>query len=478
MAKKKIISVEAELASDEVAFCKFDSDTSLLDWDIILFKPVINELVTYSEHYQGKPSLYDSNSFHLKERSEHWRREIKDAVESGKTVIVFLAALIEVFIDTGRRQFSGTGRNQKTTRIVDKYSNYNCIPIDITPVKTTGSAMRLVPRGAEIISSYWKEFEKRSKYKVVLSGENIPTCITTQNGEKTVAAIYRCKNSNGVLILLPDIDFYDEDFLVEKDEEQVWTKEAEVFSHKMINAVVALDKVLKNEGESTPEPDWAREQVYQLAKEAEVRANLLKVEDKLEKFQGQKDQLLSELRDLGRLRNLLFEKGKLLEYAILDALTILGFKTAQYKDTESEFDVVFESNEGRLIGEAEGKDNKAVNIDKLRQLEMNIHEDLERDEINEPAKAVLFGNAYRLEPIKDRSDPFTAKCTSAAERSSTALIFTPDLFLVARHLSDKKDARFATRCRKAILNTVGRVKFPDLPEKKSSPITDVVESET
>ena len=185
MARKKIISVEAELASNEVEYCKFDSDTSLLDWDIILFKPEIYELANYSDHYQGKPSLYDSSSFRLKERSEHWRREIKNAVESGKTVIIFLTDLYEVFIDTGRREYSGTGRNQKTTRIVDEYNNYQCIPASINPVKTKGNAMRLAPRGAELISSYWKEFEESSRYKVVLSGEKIPTCITTKNGEKS-----------------------------------------------------------------------------------------------------------------------------------------------------------------------------------------------------------------------------------------------------------------------------------------------------
>jgi hypothetical protein len=48
--------------------------------------------------------------------------------------------------------------------------------------------------------------------------------------------------------------------------------------------------------------------------------------------------------------------------------------------------VVFESEEGRLIGEAEGKDNKAINVDKLRQLSMNIHEDIQREEVTTPAK--------------------------------------------------------------------------------------------
>jgi hypothetical protein len=34
MSKKKILSVEIELASDDVKYCEFDSDTSLLDWTL------------------------------------------------------------------------------------------------------------------------------------------------------------------------------------------------------------------------------------------------------------------------------------------------------------------------------------------------------------------------------------------------------------------------------------------------------------
>lgn len=162
----------------------------------------------------------------------------------------------------------------------------------------------------------------------------------------------------------------------------------------------------------------------------------------------------------------MYEKGKPLEFAILDALKILGFSVTQYEDADSEFDAVFESKEGRLIGEVEGKDNKAINIDKLRQLALNIHEDLQRDEVSEPAKSVLFGNAYRLLQLDERPNPFTDKCISAASVSSTALVFTPDLFNVAKYLRDNKDAKFAIGCRKAILKSVGRVIFPEIPTSK------------
>ncbi len=462
MSKKKITSVGFELASEDIKYKEFDSDESLLDWDIVLFKPSIDEFISYAETYQGKPSLSDSSSFRLKERTEHWRREIKDSMNNGKTVIVFLSDLEEIFIDTGERTYSGTGRNQKTTIMVTNYDNYKCIPFKLQPVKTKGSAMKLCPKRGEILASYWKEFESYSHYKVVLNSDNIPSSILTKSGDKPVGAIYKSKESYGALILLPDIDFYDKSFL-KVSEEYDWNKEAFSFASRLLKSILAIDKSLKNIGETTPEPSWVKNSKYELSEEKILKSNLLKLEDRLEQVLAQKETLLEELKNTGKLRNLLFEKGKLLEYAIIAALNILGFKTSQYRDGESQFDVVFESDEGRLIGEAEGKDNRPINIDKLRQLEMNIYEDLERDEIDEPAKAVLFGNGYRLSKIDERSDPFTAKCMSSALRTSTALVNTPDLFNVCQYLADKRDKRFATKCRKAILKGVGLVSFPEPP---------------
>ena len=125
MSTKKILTVGLELASSDTEYASFRSKMSLLDWDIVLFKPQIGDFISsYGDFYQGKPSLSDSSSFQLKECCEHWRREIKQAVEAGKTVVIYLPSLFEVYVDTGERTYSGTGRNQKTTRHVALYSNY------------------------------------------------------------------------------------------------------------------------------------------------------------------------------------------------------------------------------------------------------------------------------------------------------------------------------------------------------------------
>jgi len=157
MSARRILTIGFELASLDKQYESFQSKTSLLDWDIVLFKPQISDF-SYYEYFQGKPSLSDSASFQLKESCEHWRREIKQALETGKTVIVVLPSFEEVYVDTGQRSYSGTGRNQRTTRHVTVYNNYQAIPATLSPATATGSFMKLSARNADVLAPYWAEF--------------------------------------------------------------------------------------------------------------------------------------------------------------------------------------------------------------------------------------------------------------------------------------------------------------------------------
>ena len=464
---KNILTIGFELASGATETA-FRSKASLLDWDIILFKPLISEFIgSYDDQYKGKPSLGDASSFQLKEACEHWRREIKQAIDNGKTVIVFMPPIEEVYVDTGQREFSGTGRNQKTVRIVAQYPNYMALPLSMTLVDASGSAMKHAAHGADILAPFWAEFGPVSEYKVLLPEKTDGTCLVTKSGNRPVGAIIRSKDSAGSLVLLPDIDFYPDSFFEEKEDEQIWSTEAERFAARLTAAVVALDSALHNSTEIKPEPEWSADPKYALAKEQDLRSKLLEAERQVEEAQKRKEEVLEELKSAGRLRVLLYEKGKQLENGIIEALQLLGFHTAPYRDGSSEFDVVFECSEGRLLGEAEGKDTKAINIDKLRQLAMNVHEDLQREEVKSPAKGVLFGNGYRLTPPTDRKIQFTDKCVTAAQSSSTALIATIELYVAAQHLAEQNNDQYAKLCREKILAGVGLVTLPQPPSKAS-----------
>ena len=196
---------------------------------------------------------------------------------------------------------------------------------------------------------------------------------------------------------------------------------------------------------------------------------ILEIQAGLSNLEQKRQHVELELANAGSFKALLFEQGRALEAAVLEAMRLLGFMANNYRDSDSEFDVILDCPEGRCIGEIEGRDNKPIAIEKMRQLEINIYEDLDREEISEPAKAILFGNAYRLMPPADRPAHFTQKCKNAARRTNTALIRTRDLFTVAKALVDTPDPEFAAACREAIFETSGEeVKFPTPPDSDAA----------
>ena len=327
-----------------------------------------------------------------------------------------------------------------------------------------------------VFAPYWSAVGKISEFKVLLSGEGVKPIIQTKTGQKIVGARLQYKNAEGNLFLLPYIDFNHEKHTYENEEdnETYWTEEAVVLGKKLIDSICAVDKAIKSSGEISAIPDWLMQDKFILPKEKKIRSKLVGIELKIDELQKQKERCEQDISEESILKHLLYENGKTLEAAVHIALKLIGFTVSHFEDSESEFDVVFESNEGRLIGEVEGKDSKAINIDKLRQLEMNIHEDFSKDDVDEIAKGALIGNAYRLSEPEEREEYFTTKCLTAAARSSTALISTIDLFYIAKYLSGKRNKQFAKECRQAIIAAIGIVAFPDIPEatKESESIID------
>lgn len=466
---KKIVSVGMLLAAENVDHVEFVSKASLLDWDIILFRPDITNLISYGygdSSFQGKLCLSDHRSFILKEACAHWRREIVDAVKIGKTVIVHLCKPDEIFVQTGKKQYSGTGRNQKTTDIVEEYSNYRALPIKEKWNVSQGREVVVRPDYREIIGPYWDRFGSSSTYKVTFLDAEKIACITTKHGNKAVGLHIA---TAGNLLLLPDMDFDAKEFFdsegdQDDDEYEPFTEAARQFASFYVAEIVALDRALRRGAEQTAEPAWAAAPNYLLTSERRLQEELLLAEEAVERAQKQKDDLAAQLVEAGQLRGLLFESGKQLEAVILKALRVLGFEAENFQDDENEFDSIFSSDEGRLLGEAEGKDNKAINITKLRQLTMNIDEDFGRDEVEVRAKGVLFGNAYRLTDPAERDAPFTDKCITSAKAQSIALVHTPDLFEAVRHVLESADADFAKQCRMALVDSVGVVSFPTVPQ--------------
>lgn len=258
----------------------------------------------------------------------------------------------------------------------------------------------------------------------------------------------------------------------EKDGELCWTEEARRLGKRLVASVVGIDDALRLAVNRTPAPNWTSASSYRMVEEAKLDAKILECNTAMAKLKAEKTELEERLNEAGRLRDLLFEQGKPLETAVIATMKLFGFEAEPFDEGESEFDVVFYCPEGRCLGEAEGKDNKAINIQKFRQLEQNIQEDFERDDVAEHAKGVLFGNAFRLDPPEKRADFFTDKCYAAAKRTGAALVRTIDLFEPARYVMENpSDEAYAKECRDAILAAKGTVTvFPKTPIKSETSV--------
>src|SRR5450759_2934288 len=115
---KRIICIERELPGLETH--SFRSDQSLLDAEIIVFQPDVDSFLL--DRQQGYPCCPESWSPQCIESIRYWRTEIETAVRSGKTVFVLLNKLKEFVVFSGEKEYSGTGRNQKATRLLSRRS--------------------------------------------------------------------------------------------------------------------------------------------------------------------------------------------------------------------------------------------------------------------------------------------------------------------------------------------------------------------
>ncbi len=468
MAGKRIFCVGFELPGDEFEYVKFGSDRSLLDADIVLFKPDFGEYA--AENYNGGDLFSLTASARVSKNLQHWRSELVSAANAGKVVIVFLVKPKLASIYTGQKGFSGTGRSRVTTNYVADIESYSAVPSVTAAEAKTGREVGLTKDGL-FLSAYWKEFGEGNQYEAFIQGNFTKTVLTTKTGGKTIGALVQGK---GALLLLPPLHYDDSKFTKydSKKDESYWTPDALKWGRRLVASLVHIADNLLQGKRSTPPPTWAEDTAFRLPEEDRLGKGIGEIKTSIESLQREHEKLAVALVEAGAPRALLFEQGTPLEIAVIDALRTLGFAATPFKEGGSEFDVVFEAPEGRFLGEVEGKDTKAINIDKFSQLERNLQEDFAREEVQDYAKGVLFGNPERLTKPSERKEAFTDKCISAAKRIHAALVRTADLFEPVRYLKARPDPEYAKICRQAILASDGEVvRFPSPPLDFSSALT-------
>ena len=460
---KEFITIGLFIPTIDESFVNFSDNHSLSDADIVIMSLSLEDLnLNYHSdgNYQGKPNINLNYSAKLKQYTEHWKKELKAYLKSGKTLFISLSQKEELYVDTGQRTTSGTGRNQKVTNIVETFYNTNFLPFELDIHNAKGKKMSIID---PVLKGFYSIFSNNLEYEAYLNkSDNLRPLITTKSGDKILSAALEI--DEGKVIILPKIPELDDDYY---DVEGAWSNKALTYGKRFIHSILEIEKSISSVETKTPKPEWVNGAKYNLL-EAEKTKNLINKEEL------EIDKLLAKVKDLKLvvdeqelLHNLLYETGKPLENAVIKALKILDYEAENFDDGVLELDQVINSPEGiRFIGECEGKDNKAIDISKLRQLMDSLNEDFAREDIEDKAFGLLFGNPQRLLPVNERKELFTTKSLKGAEREKIGLILTSDLFLLTKYLTENIDPKFKKTCREVIYNGLGGlIKFPNIPKK-------------
>jgi len=465
--KKEILTIGYEIPGFSELWKEFTLKTSFMDADIVVISPEFASLsyVNWINFTTGGGGCYNisaSKSFNLK--LERLSREVNDSLKAGKSIFILLADKKEYELAAGSTS-PRKGEHNFTT--ITK-TNYDFLPINIGDI-TSASGKHISFSGNPIFSEFHKLFKSDMEYQCYI--ENSKTAQVLYTGKdktKILGAIFQVEKGN--LIMLPYIDHEVKAFQEynEKKDETYWNDEAVEFGVNFTNCLIKIDQQLNQKSEKTPIPAWVLEQKYTLKKATLKQKLILNNEQKIEQLKSKIEILNAELEEENIFRDLLFETGKLLENAVTKALRVLGYKAENYDDGVLELDqIIISPEKHRFIGECEGKDNKDINITKFRQLLESLNADFARDEVEEKAYGILFGNPQRLEVPNKRKLDFTKKCKIGAEREKIALIKTPDLFEVVKYLAENKNSNFKKECRNAIYNGLGKVvKFPSIPKNE------------
>lgn len=477
-----VFSLGCEIPGGDVSYIALDSEQSLLDAEIVVFEPSIESIIRgYSfiqrlNIYRGKTSLNEDQSFEIRSMVKHWKRELFDFVVAGGIAFINLCELQELYIRTGEKEYSGTGHNRHTTRIVESFCNYEFIPVRIKVKAAIGTSMT-VKYSDCCFEEYWEQFGNESTYKVYLEDANSTTPIVyTARGNRIVGSIFRHK-SGGAFVLLPWVNFDRKEFIDTEKKAHAsgrvetvacWSSTARDWGKKYIETIQSISNSIKAPIQGTVSPEWAQDNAFRNRREFDLKNQLNEINESIETLREKARELEGHIESSCWPKYLLFGNGHALEQAVIKSMKLLGFQAERYQSAQSEFDVVLEYDGQRFIGEVEGRDNKSIGITKMRQLAMNLKEDLQRDDVTVQARGILFGNAHRLTRPSDRpKECFTRKCLDTAELDGTILIRTCDLFVVANYLSCTEDSRFAAACRDSIIRSNGsEVEFPSIESQE------------
>ncbi|ROS38409.1 hypothetical protein [Amycolatopsis thermoflava] len=432
------MGIDVYLHHEDFDITEFHSHQSIFDFDVAFWDPPnsAHELARTSfEFYQGASLLSENLSAAIPGHISRRRSEFRSFLELGRTLVVFAGAHTQLCRDTGKRNYSGTGKNRVTTRLVEPVSLLDTLPVSCEFTPSSGTAIEVKDQR---FSSVYQETKRRWSYRAILEGEITHPLAVIRGTDKPLGAIYKFANQ-GMLIILPDFQGP-----AELDDEEVEFESIpyDEYAGKLIGWVASL------RGDSDARiPDWM--QHWSFPEQVARRQALRDLQEDVDKILQKMEELKSADAEEDAWKILATGSGNALEIQAQKAFEALGFEVQESKPGRS--DLRMRYDETAIVAEVKGV-KKSATEGHAAQLEKWVAEEISAGR-GQP-KAILIVNAWREKPLDERSDPvFPDQMLPYSEARGHCLVSGLQLLNMARIALEQPEERAALA--RKLLNTVG-----------------------
>ncbi len=398
----------------------FSSDRTILEYDILLvdLKNIFSEYEASSE-YNGLPRITDHDSMRLKKDLDRRKNELKEFLESGKSVIVLDGNDECVYCYSGNKTTSGTGRNARVTYLVEDVHSMSLLPIKTSSINLTGKSLDFKNKKiGESLKKYTDYFEYRTIYENI-SKESI---LMTIKDTKKVVSYYE-KIGNGLLIFLPDLCF-----------NRVDCKKESCLEKKYYNDLTKLNDIfLENKLDL---PLYSKK--YMLPNEEiminDIKKNKIKLNKLIEEIENKENVLL----ELQKEKVLFTGSGTSLEKNSVKQFKEIGFSIEKYDSYSVDEDIVIKYKEKIAVVEVKGVSGSATEKHTSQIVKWKSEYHIENDIL---PKGILLVNAFNERNLEERQEYFPAQMLKYAIHQEICLLTTIQIYNIKEYLKNNPNEK-------------------------------------
>ena len=432
----RVVGLDTDMSVSGFHFTRFNSLTSLLDFDVAVWDPAATFASIASQalgtKHRGSPLLGEHASAELLRCFERRQEDMRRFVELGRTLVIYSCAMQSIWIQTPRA-------NSRMSATLEECDLSIVLPFDYKATDAEGAAIAVSDPKFNAVVRVNRE---RWGYRAILEKfPGSPICVVAGTNH-AVGSIAKFEGG-GAVILLPDLHYLIDE--IEDDSTEEVEREYEVDSDPVEVALIDWIRELRG-GADADLPGWVPE--WRFPAQVEREKQLDDMNERLNMILQQIETLRAADADEERWKILVAGSGLPLEAQVRRAFELLGFTVDESAPGRS--DLRMKYGDRRAVVEVKGLGKSAAESN-AAQLEKWVAEEIE--EGNTPPKPILVVNAWRDRPPDKRGEQaFPDQMLKYAEARGHCLLTGLQLLAIVRAASKPAQAK---KLASKILDNVG-----------------------